>query len=226
MPKSWKLSPSDLTFLWDECPRCFYLKVVNGFNRPSLPMPKIFTRIDLIMKGYYAGKPSSALSPALPEGTVRFGDRWVVSEPIELAGHAGTCYIRGRFDCVLEFVDGSYGVVDFKTTEAKAEHVAFYSRQLEAYAYALENPGPGAFALRPITRLGLLCVEPARMDQADFGQVAYFGNPSWIEIPRDDGQFLEFLGRVVDLLALPEAPPADPDCLFCKYRASARDTGL
>ena len=63
MPKSWKLSPSDLTFLWDECPRCFYLKVVNGFNRPSLPMPKIFTRIDLIMKGYYAGKPSSALSP-------------------------------------------------------------------------------------------------------------------------------------------------------------------
>ncbi len=31
-----KLSPGDLTFLWDECPRCFYLKVIMGINRPPL----------------------------------------------------------------------------------------------------------------------------------------------------------------------------------------------
>lgn len=32
-----KLSPSDLTFLWDECPRCFYLKHILGIMRPAAP---------------------------------------------------------------------------------------------------------------------------------------------------------------------------------------------
>ena len=31
MNNLYKLSPSDLTFLWDECQRCFYLKVVRKF---------------------------------------------------------------------------------------------------------------------------------------------------------------------------------------------------
>ena len=26
----WALSPSDLAFLWDDCPRCFYLKVARN----------------------------------------------------------------------------------------------------------------------------------------------------------------------------------------------------
>ncbi len=40
--ENWKISPSDLTFLWDECPRCFYLKVRHKFKRPGLPFPKIY----------------------------------------------------------------------------------------------------------------------------------------------------------------------------------------
>ncbi|EKD87781.1 MAG: hypothetical protein ACD_35C00212G0001, partial [uncultured bacterium] len=31
----YKLSPSQLTFAWDECPRCFYLDVVLGIKRPA-----------------------------------------------------------------------------------------------------------------------------------------------------------------------------------------------
>lgn len=30
----WKLSPSDFGFLWQECPRYFWLKVREGFRRP------------------------------------------------------------------------------------------------------------------------------------------------------------------------------------------------
>lgn len=37
---NFKLSPSDLTFMWDEC-KHFYLKAVHGFNRPSAPFPTI-----------------------------------------------------------------------------------------------------------------------------------------------------------------------------------------
>jgi len=112
---NWKLSPSDLTFLWNECKRCFYLKVVHKFNRPRMPFPKIFSRIDLLMKNYYEGKSSAEISPELPIGKVTFGEKWVQSQPIILPGHETGCFIRGKFDTVVSFSNGSYAVIDFKT---------------------------------------------------------------------------------------------------------------
>lgn len=48
--KPWRIGPSDLVFLFEECRRCFFLKVTRGVVRPRMPMPKIFTRIDSAMK--------------------------------------------------------------------------------------------------------------------------------------------------------------------------------
>ena len=157
MENTIKLSPSDLTFLWDECPRCFYLKVVHQFNRPWSPFPKIFNRIDKLMKDHFEGKPTSSISPELPEGVVKYGEKWVTSEPISLPNHEKTCYIKGKFDTVVAFNDGTYGVVDFKTSEAKPSHIPFYSRQLHAYTYALEHPAPGKFTLSPIFYINKYC---------------------------------------------------------------------
>ena len=147
MSSLYKLSPSELTFLWDECPRCFYLKQVHGITRPAAPFPKIFGRIDKLMKAFFQDRHTTEVAPALPAGRVRFAERWVTSNPIELPARASSAYIRGVFDTVVEFDDGSYGVIDFKTSETKPEHAAFYSRQLHAYAYALQHPRQGAFAL-------------------------------------------------------------------------------
>ena len=71
-----KLSPSDLTFLWDECKRCFYLKYVHSIHRPSAPFPGIFSTIDRLMKGYYEGQPTEKLSSELPPGVIRFSERF------------------------------------------------------------------------------------------------------------------------------------------------------
>ncbi len=226
MSSSWKLSPSDLTFLWDECPRCFYLKVVHGINRPWGAFPKIFNRIDKLMKTFFEGKSASQISSSLPEGIVRFGEKWVTSESIQLPGHETACFIKGKFDVVVEFADYSYGVVDFKTSEAKPEHVRFYSRQLHAYAYALENPVAGGFGLQPISRLGLLCVEPIAMDRVVQDRLAYIGKASWLECPKDNREFLLFLDKVITLLELPLPPNANPECGWCQYREYARDHGL
>ena len=46
-----KLSPSDFGFLYDECKRCFYLKVKHGFNRPRRSCP-YFIKGDSIMKDH------------------------------------------------------------------------------------------------------------------------------------------------------------------------------
>lgn len=226
MNKSWKLSPSELTFLWDECPRCFYLKVVRNFNRPWSPFPKIFNRIDKLMKDYYEHKPASEISSELPEGEVKFGEKWVTSQTISFPGKHSSCFLKGKFDTVVEFSDGSYGVIDFKTTQPSPKHVPFYSRQLHAYAYALEHPAPGGFSLSPITHLGLLCVEPVQMDVTPDGQVAYLGEATWLEVPKDDDWFLRFLEEVLTVLQQLEPPASSPNCAYCQYREAARSSGI
>ena len=223
---SLKLSPSDLTFLWDECPRCFYLKVALGINRPQLPFPKIFSRIDQLMKDFFAGKSTVELFSSLPVGVVKFGEKWVTSELIRLPGHARHCYLTGKFDTLVAFEDGSYGVVDFKTSEAKPENIPFYGRQLHAYAYALEHPAPGKLALSPISKLGLLVVEPSSLEITPTGKIAYTGEVTWQDITKDETQFLHFIDKVLDLLELPEPPDNHPKCGWCQYRQIARDTGM
>ena len=222
---SWKLSPSDLTFLWDECPRCFYLKVVHGFTRPSAAFPRIFSRIDQLMKGYFGDLPAAAISPDLPPGVIRFADRWVVSQPILLPGHTQSAYIKGRFNSVIEFADGSYGVVDFKTSEPRREHVPFYSRQLHAYAYALEHPAEKALRLAPVSHLGLLCVEPVAMSGEATDRLAYLGQATWLDCPKDEAWFLGFIDNMLSVLEDPQPPPPAENCAYCQYREQARLRG-
>ena len=226
METSFKLSPSDLTFLWDECPRCFYLKVVLKFNRPWSPFPKIFNRIDKLMKDYFEGKSNTYISSNLPDGHVMCGEKWVTSRTISLPNHRRTCYIKGKFDTLVKFDDSTYGIIDFKTSEAKQEHVAFYSRQLHAYAYALEHPAPGSLALSPVTKLGLLCVEPTSMDQLHDQKIAYIGDVTWLDCPKDEQGFLTFLDEVLTVLERPAPPAPAPKCRYCTYREAARSNNL
>jgi hypothetical protein len=223
---NYKLSPSDLTFLWDECQRCFYLKVVRKFNRPSTAFPKIFNIIDLLMKDFFYALPANEISPDLPPGKVAFSSKWVYSQPISFNHREASCYIRGIFDTVLEFDDGSFAVVDFKTTKPKAEHISFYSRQLNAYSYALENPNPGKFSLSPISKMGLLCVEPVSMSRTQDGNLAYEGDVTWLECPKDDQLFLSFIDSVLEVLDSPDPPAPSPNCSFCQYRENARQSGF
>jgi hypothetical protein len=111
------------------------------------------------MNSCYSGMPTESISPDIPPGIVRFGQKWVRSCRIDVAVENGAGHLRGRLDTVVEF-DKTYGVIDFKTSTPRGDHLALYSRQLQAYAYALENPAPGAFGLAPVTKLGLLVFEP------------------------------------------------------------------
>ena len=157
---NYKLSPSDLTFAYEGCKRCFYLKVVNGIAQPSMPLPSILSKIAGLLKNHYDGKPTSELHAAIPPGIVSHGEKHVKSKVIQLRNHDTTCYISGRFDIAVSFDDGTYGVIDFKTGNPNTESINLYIRQLHAYAYALEHPAPGKLALSPVTKLGLLYFSP------------------------------------------------------------------
>ena len=220
--KSWKLSPSDFAFLWEECKRCFYLKVARGFYRPRTPFPGIFSVIDRLMNEYFNGRPNAEISDTLPPGVVKYGESWVESRPLPVPGHASTCFIRGRFDSVLEFEDGAYAVIDFQDhvyTERSPASLHTAAPRLRLCAGARRTRQFGPF---PITRLGLVCVEPDALVRDAQGRISYSGNVEWKEMPRDDAAFDAFLGEVVTLLDLPEPPPSARRCEFCRYRAAAR----
>ena len=136
-------------------------------------------------------------------------------------------YFAGKFDALLEFDNGDFGIVDFKTSEAKEAHIAFYAPQLEAYAYCLEHPLAGKLARSPITRLGLAYYSPHTMKFAEDGELALSGRFGWrSRFRRDEGAFLSFMDGVIAVLVEPEPPEASPDCKFCQYRELARGTGL
>src|SRR5512136_2177895 len=102
-----KLAPSDLTFLWDECPRCFYLKYIHGINRPAAPFPAVFGAIDRLMKAQFNGRPASDLDPSLPLGIIGVTENWVESLPITFPGHSLGVFLRGKIDALIGFDDGS-----------------------------------------------------------------------------------------------------------------------
>ena len=126
-----------------------------------------------------------------------------------------TCLIRGRVDVLVGCDDGTTGVVDFKTTIPKPDHIATYARQLHAYAMALEHPSSG----RPetVSSMGLLCFLPDEYE-AEEERAALFGQVEWIEVPRDDLGFAQFLGEVVSGLDRDDPPEPGPACQWCALR--------
>jgi len=216
---NYKLSPSDLTFLYDSCRHCFVLKVKHGIAQPSIPLPAIFTKIAALQKEYYSGKRTEEFCPTLPPGVVTYGEQWVRSHSLELSGCSSNCYINGRFDIVAKLDDGSFAVLDFKTGTPSEEKSRMYARQLQAYALALENPAQGALRLSPVSRLGLLYFTPDKCEQPTTVRQVLEGELQWVEVGRNDEGFLSFLQEVVRLLDGPLPEPERDTCHWCSYRA-------
>jgi len=214
----YKLSPSDLTFLYDQCKYCFVLKVKHGISQPSIPIPGIFSVIAGLQKNYYSDMRTEKFCPDLPPGIVTYGEKRVRSKAIKPAGCNSACYISGRFDIVATLDNGSYAVLDFKTGNPAEEKTNLYSRQLHAYTVALENPAEGAMELKPISKLGLLYFSPDSCELTSLHRQVLQGSMDWIEIPRDDEYFFGFLREVVQLLDGPLAPPDPDNCDWCAYR--------
>jgi len=216
MSKTFKLSPSDFAFLWNECKRCFYLKIAKNIRRPSTPMPTIFVKIDSIMKDYFENRCTTEFDKSLPKGKVEFGDRWIQSKVFDHKETGNKFFIKGKTDTVVSFEDGSYGIIDFKTSKIKPENVEKYSRQLHAYSVALEKPEVGKPFLKPIRTLGLLVVEPMSMFGDENG-CSFKNSMSWQPIQKNYTGFKKFVDEMMSVLSLEEAPESDQKCQWCKY---------
>lgn len=132
------ISPSDLTFSWDGCHRCLWLNYNHGVKAP-LFMPLV-GELSAMQEAHFDAVTSALVTPELPSGKVHSRGGWVKSTPIVVNGSASPYAVRGKYDLLMEFDDGTWGVIDCKFQGRDSDKSDFYSPQLEAYAYSLENP--------------------------------------------------------------------------------------
>ena len=226
--RCWTLSPSDVAALWEECPRCVYLEVACGFPRPRPVPSKLVAQLDAQMKACCEGRRTEAIAADAPAGVFERGERSVDSHVIDvhLPDTVHRCRIRGPLDAVVRLDDGGYALVAVTAGERRPGHVAVHGRRLNACAYALEHPAPGASAPGPITRLGVLVFEPQKFTGDARGAGALSGGVGWVEIARDDGALFGFLAEVLAVLERPQPPAGAALCAWCVYHDASRRTGL
>ena len=213
---TYTLSPSDFAFLWNDCPRCFYLKVKHGVTQPRSPMPSVFNVIDATMKQRLNEVPITDFVSGAPESKVFNHDGRVLSKVYESRFGIGL-KIKGIYDTVLELAEGDFALVDLKTIKASPKLASTYSRQLHAYAWAMENSSIEENKLFPVSQLGLITFEPGRFTSRSDGSSALVGKNTWVQVERNDEQFLSFMNNIAEMLASETCPGSGKYCPICQY---------
>ncbi len=212
------ISPSDLTFSWDGCHRCLWLNYNHQVKAPMF-MPLVGD-LAAMQEASYVGKSSADMHPALPEGKVWKLADWVQSTNIIVDGVDSGFAIRGKYDLVMEFPDGTYGIIDCKFQARDSDKSKFYSPQLEAYAFALENPAKNA----PITisHMGLLVWSPVKVRGNSAGNFGMELSCSWYPAPRNPESLQERLAEFIKVVK-GDVPPAKDNCELCRYVSARRE---
>ena len=217
----YKLSPSKFLFGYERCKRCFYLDIRKGLTQPGT-FPSIFSKYDIIHKNSTTGMRTEDICIDIPKGIFFEGPGSKTLESIDIKcedGNAG--YISGKGDAFLKLDDGSYAVIDFKTTAMSSDKAKDYSTQLHAYKYALENNREGKPHLSPITKLGIIVFEPdidEKMIKTSESSQGIIHKTQWFEIPIDEDNFVSYVKKVVKLLSSQDIPHSAESCQFCEYR--------
>jgi hypothetical protein len=212
------ISPSDLTFSWGSCHRCLWLNYNHGLRTPGF-MPLVGDLANM-QENYFAGKSCGDIAPVLPEGKVADLGGWVKSSLIDVNGAASKYAIRGKYDLLIEFADGTFGIIDCKFQAKDSDKTGLYQPQLEAYAFALENPASGA--PRKVSLMGLLVwslLEPAGDVNKGFGLKL---KHTWRPIERNPQALAE---RLTDFITVVSAdmPAAKDNCDMCNYLTQRRE---
>ena len=206
------ISPSDLTYGWDNCHRCLWLYYNHQVKAP-LTMPLVGDLAEM-QELSYIGKSSVDMHPDMPEGKVHKHAGWVVSKPIIVDGVETPFAVRGKYDLLMEHPDGTFGIVDCKFQATQSDKSKFYAAQIEAYAFALENPAKDAPV--SISTAGLLVWAPVKIrgkSNENFGMEL---SCAWYPTNRDPAFIASRLTEFIKMIT-GECPPSKDNCEQCRY---------
>ena len=206
------ISPSDLTFGLSTCTRCLWIKYWYKLSAP-LQMPLVGTLSSLQEERFHnADMPT--IHPSLRPGVVTKWGEFVKSKPLQVNGQDTRWRILGKYDLVSTNVDGTLGLIDCKVSDSNRDSGQFYSPQLEAYAYALENPAAGKG--HNVASMGLLIWKPATVIGQDNQSYGFGVEQSYVSVERDIPNFLSTISQFIDVLE-GELPESGSACTTCNY---------
>lgn len=206
------IAPSDLTFGLSTCKRCLWIKYWFKITMPGqFPLVK---PLSTAQEEHFRRASMPDLDPSLAPGVVKQWGQWVKSQPIVINGKETGFQILGIYDLLAHYDDGSVGIIDCKVSDSDRDNAQFYSPQLEAYAYALENPDKGkAF---PVSSMGLLVWKLAGVTPTVDGAHAFGVTQHYLPVERDTKTFNELIANLIDVI-YGDFPDAGENCQTCTY---------
>ncbi len=146
-----KISRSGLKLFLD-CPRCFWLDLHHKIKRPPGYPFTLSIAVDyLVKKEFDTYREKGQLPPVLKNYGIKDaklynGDdlsEWRNNfKGISYFDESLNAYLYGAVDDVLEFSDGSLGVIDYKSSGAKEITIYDdYQKQMDVYNYILKQKG-------------------------------------------------------------------------------------
>ncbi len=213
------------------CPRCAWVRS-HVKDLPFQGFPGIFSSIDrynkLLVQNHFRreARPPDWLAALGDVAEILAPPHWSAFKTL----HPGSgVTLRGEADVIFRLSDGSYTIVDYKTTRYNPAYRSMfraYRAQLNAYAYIAERVG---FA--PVSRLALAYMEPATGDES--AQQREMVSPSGFTlefearlVPVDlDPERLvpPLLRRAARIYDAPKPPPGRNNCRDCEAMARLLD---
>jgi len=204
-----KLSASTLN-LFLECPRCFWLKLNRGIQRPEKPVATITTGLDKVIKDYFNRYRKEDRLPPFLEGKI--SGKLISSLPnwLEFIDEDQNAKLYGYLDECLIIDNSFYAALDHKTRGAIPENThPAYQLQMDVYTFLLEkNNFPtknSAYLVYYIPKKGNLL-----NDSFQF-------NIYPIELKTDPKRAKDIFYKAISILKENQIPRPNKDCLFCNW---------
>lgn len=220
------ISPSDLTFGFTTCKRCLWLKYWFKFE-----LKKDFPLLGTLSEAQeesFRRAPMQSLDASLPEGTVKQWGQWVKSPHLTVNGEESRWQILGKYDLLGHYADGSVGLIDCKVSDSDRDNGDFYAPQLEAYAYAIENPDRGlSFKVQTTGLLiwKLAAVAETRPNEFVTHTAGFGVHQQYVPVQRDPERLEKLLTEFIEILES-DMPASGPECKTCNYLIERAELGL
>ena len=204
------LSPSNLTFLWHSCKRCFYNHYVYKNRRP-MTMPLV-GKMATLSEDWFIEKKTTEVEPSLSPGLIVSSQKSLktVIETDEQLSRKYT--ISGKIDLLIEFDDGTFGIFDCKNTSGDSDKSWMYHTQLAAYKYCFERMGLGE-----VSQIGLIYQIIDGFNKSDDGTSNFTTQQKFVNVTPKMDQFEKLLSSVIQCLESETTPNSSPNCSFCKF---------
>lgn len=214
------IAPSDLTFGFSTCKRCIWIKYQYSFElKKDFPLVKT---LSTVQEELFRRAPMPSLDPSLAPGVVKQWGQWVKSSNIVVNGVETQWKLRGIYDLLGHYDDGSVGIIDCKVSDSDRDNGDFYAPQLEAYAYTLEHPLSGkAF---PVSTMGLLIwklggVAQTRPNEFVSNEMGFGVNQVYVPVERCPEKLAALLEEFITVID-GDCPDAGADCHACNFFAT------